>query len=103
MLKLNLKPTFTETVELTVPGKKIPARVKLTFKYRTRSQYLEWNDALKGKEDDEVLMGVIEGWQGFDEDFSREAVETLIDAYPASSQEIIAAYHSLLLGSRAKN
>lgn len=103
MLKLNLDPTFTESVEITVPGQKKTGKINLTFKYRTRSEMLEFSEAAKGKKDLELIKEIVVGWSGIDEDFSEENLEVFLDNYPASPLEISTAYNRLLLESRIKN
>lgn len=114
MLKLNPDPTFTDDVEITVPGQKEPGTIPLTFKYRNRDEFKEWFGGLdekrdkngkvtrKGKTFTEAFLEFVLGW-GLDEEFNKENVEIFLTNYPAAYQEIFTQYSKMLLVSRIKN
>lgn len=114
MLKLNLEPTFTATLSLTVPGKKEPGELSLTFRYMGLKEYAEWVVSSVEKKNDEgevirpmksnvaAFMEFVVGWE-FKEEFSKANVETFLNNYPAAFAEILGAYCDFLLESRLKN
>lgn len=114
MLKLNPNPTFSDEIEITVPGQKEPGAISLTFKYRSRKEYAEFLASLEeekdaagkvvksGKTVAEALPEFVLGWDLPDE-FTAETVAIFLDNYPAAYGEIFAAYSRLLFESRVKN
>lgn len=107
MLTLNPAPTFKGTARITVPGQDQPAEIQLTWKHKTRDEYDAWlasaaSFADKGG-DAPFLAEVIADWSGIDQAFSLDALRTLLAVYPAAGGELLAAYQTDLLASRAKN
>lgn len=103
---LQPKPTFKSEVSIPVPGGK-EGTIKFEFKHKGRKELRVFIESL-GKEDAqrddaEALMDIVAGWEGVDEKFSKEALETLVDAYPGAASAIFTAYHRALLEGRAKN
>lgn len=103
MFKIDPDPTFQAEVGLTVPGQKEAAKVKLTFKYKTRSEAADFSDRLKDLTFKDACSEIVTGWDGVDVDFSPENLEKLIDNYVPSGGEVIGAYFRELGESRAKN
>ena len=103
MLKIVPEPTFKTSVQITVPGQEEPATVELIFNYMSKTKALEFFSDMKGKTDVEALTILIAGWGGFDVPFSKAALETFLDNYPAAAFEIIQAFNRNLLESRIKN
>jgi len=107
MLKITPDPKFTADVEITVPGKKKPELLSMTFKYMPRDEAVAWF-AKKIKEnstDLDTLMELILDWDGFDGPFpfNKENLKLILDNYPAAGGDIGKAYRSLLFESRVKN
>jgi hypothetical protein len=103
MLKINPDPEFTESVDITVPGKKKPVTVSFTFKYRTRVEVIAFWEVNKDKKYVEIIPEIITGWSGFDAEYNQQNLETFLDNYTSAALEIINAYQGLLLESRVKN
>lgn len=124
MLKLNPDPTFKADVAITVPGQSEPGTISLTFKYRSRKEYADFLNWLKGDdvadevENDEEAEAVekvsgkttaeafpefVSGWKGMNAKFTPENIEIFLDNYPAAYMEIFSQYSKLLLASRVKN
>ena len=103
MLKIVPEPTFKANVQITIPGQEDTASVELTFNYMSKTKALEFFSEMKGKTDVEALTTLIAGWDGFDVPFSKAALETFLDNYPAAAFEIIQAFNRNLLESRIKN
>ena len=114
MLKLNPDPTFTDDVEITVPGQKEPGTIPMTFKYRSRKEYQEFLESLEEKKSDkgkvtrkektfvEAFPEFVLGW-GLEEEFCQKNIEIFLNNYPVAYQEIFTFYSKMLLVSRVKN
>ena len=108
-LKLKLDPTFWWDVYITVPGKPKPEKIEMEFVYRTRDEYEAFQKEIleaartKPLEDWELVMRSASGWRGVESDWDESGVKALLNAYPASGQDIAGAYHEALLGSRRGN
>lgn len=114
MLKLNPNPTFSDEIEITVPGQKEPGSISLTFKYRSRKEYVEFLSSLEEEKDKaekvvkpgktvaEALPEFVLGWD-LPEEFTAKNVAIFLNNYPAAYGEIFAAYSRLLFESRVKN
>lgn len=107
MLTLNPAPTFKGTARITVPGQEQPAEIQLTWKHKTREQYDAWMASAASFADQggdaAFLAEVIADWASVDQVFSLGALGTLLAVYPAAGHELLAAYQTDLLASRAKN
>lgn len=100
-ITLTVKPTFTATVAIPVPGE-ISADVVFTFKHRTRDEFKEFITSLPGSEDIDVLMDIACGWD-LEEPFDRASVEKMMQIYMGAAKPIIETYISELTGARTKN
>lgn len=109
MLPINPDATFKVPVSITVPGKTEPAVIEIEYRHKGRKAYQVWWDSANGRSDVEVLGEAIVGWTGpIDEHgsslaYTAENLALVLDRYPASALEILSAYRSGLLDSRAKN
>ena len=98
---LAIKPTFTAKVMIPVPGK--PAEpVEFTFKGRTRDEFKEFIDALKDREDVDVVMDICSGWE-LEDAFDKANVETLTQNYLGAARAIIEKYLNELTQARLGN
>jgi len=114
-LKLNLNPTFSADVDVTIPGIEKPEKVKMVFKYRDQKTFREWLDGLSEQRDEngivireaktfvEAFMDFVAAWPGVDAEYDKETVEAFLGSYPAAYVEIFGQYSKLLFGSRIKN
>lgn len=109
MLKLNPNPTFSATVQLSVPGSDKTIPVKMVFRHRTMKQIIAWFKLQEKRESAEALSELIESWSGITDDegndieFSREALATLLENYQPATNEIIRGYMQELAQSKVKN
>ena len=103
MFKITPKTTFTAPVALSVPGEKTAARITVEFKHLSKKAIKAYFEGLEGKTDSEALAEIVVGWEGVDAQFSGEALETLLDNYPAAATELFEAFRSELLEARTKN
>jgi len=100
-LSLTTAPTFTKSVAIPVPGRK-PVPVDFTFKGRTRDAFREYLDGAEGRDDVDMLMDTICGWE-LEDEFSRESVEQLVQNYAGSARAIIETYVREVTGARLGN
>ncbi|MFA6203787.1 MAG: phage tail assembly chaperone [Gallionella sp.] len=109
MLKLNPNPTFSATVQISVPGSEKTIAVKMVFRHRTMKQITAWFKLQEKRESSEALAELIESWSGIFDDksneieFSRESLTTLLENYQPATNEIIRAYMQELAQSKVKN
>lgn len=109
MLKLTPSPTFTASVQISVPGSEIPETIKVVFRYKSADQLSSWFESSKESKTRDALSQVIDSWSGvFDADgeavpYSLDALDALITAYSPSGRELIRAYVRELTESRSKN
>jgi hypothetical protein len=109
LFKLTPAPTFKAKVKITAPGGEV-AEIEFTFKHKGRKAFDAWaRGAAKSESDVAWLDEVIEAWDGPQDSagevvpYSRQALDTLLDAYPAASGEITAGYALSLHESRRGN
>lgn len=103
MFKLTPNPTFIAAVALSLPGEAKPANVKITFKHLVRPQIKAFFEGLEGKTDAEALGEIVVGWEGFDADFSQDALTELCSNYPKAGGEIFTAFKRELVDAPTKN
>ncbi len=100
-LTLALAPTFKAHVQIPVPGKRA-ASVEFTFKARTREDFFAWLESQAGRDDVDVLMDIICGWD-LEDEFSRETVSQLVQFYIGSAKAISDTYMRESSGARLGN
>ena len=110
MLSIVPPTTFTASARVSVPGSATDAELHITWRHKTVRQFAAWQgSAHKAASDAEFLAEVIASWAGVgDADgkplpYSPQALAQLLDAYPASGQELVQAYRAALVEARAKN
>lgn len=114
MFKLNPAPTFRATVPISQPGDEPPLQLEVIFRHRGRAELAALmaevsNSTAHGKSDVDALSQIIDAWTGVvDADgavvaYSRQALERLLDAFPASGADIFRAYWTELTESKRKN
>lgn len=114
MFQLNPNPTFSFTAQITVPGGEAQP-LALIGRHKGRTALDEWIGLPKRLAesgapimDADYIGQVLDGWQVATSDgvavpYSIEALQVLLDGYPAAAGEIFAAYLRALTESRAKN
>lgn len=100
-LSLTQDPTFKSSVAIPIPGKRAVS-VEFTFKGRTRDEFREYLDAMSGREDLDVLMDTLCGWE-LEDQFSRENVDRLMQSYPGAGKAILERYIGEISGARVGN
>ena len=105
-LKLISEPTFKAKVPVPVAGADKPVMVEMTFKHKTRTDFLKWRDTLpnegESRPDLDAVMDVLCGWE-LDDQFNRENVETLLENYLGAAFNILQTYTDQLLQAQLKN
>lgn len=125
MIKLVPNPTFEAPVKLAVPGQKEPVEVTFTFRALARKhliallivtkvaqaswlkrnwEYLKlsWRVGHPAGVID-MLNEVITGWKGFDVDYSKNALHTLVSEFPGAHSSIFLSYLENQEEGRRKN
>jgi hypothetical protein len=103
-LTLTPGPTFKHTVLIPVTGGE-PAPVVCEFRHRTRSELAAYvEDLAKGeKPDEDLLMDLLVGWSGPDQEFTREAVVLLCENYPLAARSVLDGYLNAYADAKRKN
>ena len=103
MLKITPNPKFDAAVDVPVPGQKKAEKLTVTFKYMNTTARDAFLKAMNDQPKIDALMGIIEGWQGVDVDFSRDALENLLTNYAGLDTLLFKAFfdehHKALLGN----
>lgn len=89
-IQLTANPTYKAKVSIPVPGSRA-AEVEFTFKARPKPEFKEFMESLRDREDIDVVMDCVCGWE-LDDAFSRENVAKLLDSYIGSARAIITKY-----------
>lgn len=106
MFVLQPNPTFKETVVIPVPGAEsgsITFVFKRLGKKALRALFGSITKEGAEREDADVLEEIVAGWEGVDVEFSRQALETLCDAYPGAATAVILGYNKAMTEVKAKN
>lgn len=121
--KVTPNPTFSEFVQLSVPGSPVPARISVTFRHKTGKEVETWFESNKDRPAVDGLDEVIAGWgepvlnekceeepgispigaDGEKLPYTREALATILTNYSASTDELVRGYLRALRESRVKN
>lgn len=105
MFSITPNPVFTIPVQISVPGEAVPATITVRFKHKNKAALKALGERIeKGELDDpQVLTELVDGWQDVDQPYSREALEALLNNYPASAGELLTAWRKAISESRVKN
>jgi hypothetical protein len=98
---LTPNPTFSAIVSIPVPGG-LPYPVTFTFKGRTREDFNEFIKGLPGREDMDILMDIVSGWE-LEDVFDKAHVQELHDGYLGAARAIIDKYLAELTNGRLGN
>lgn len=106
MFVLQPKPTFKADIVIPTPGGG-EGKIKFEFKHMGRKDLQAFYDGLVNgdvvRDDVDALADLIAGWEGVDTKFSREALETLLDAYPGAASAVFDGYRKALYEGKQKN
>lgn len=84
MFKLEPNPTIEAEVAIPVPGG-APAKVAFIFRHKGRRDLQRFLEAAQGREDPESIAEIVADWRGGDTPYLREALDALLDGYPAAA------------------
>lgn len=103
-LKKNPNPTFKHEVEIPVPGEK-PEKVEFVFRHKGKKAYQQFVEDCIGRDDTESTLEIVTGWNIEDEfgPVSKEALETLYEAYPGAPNAVFIGYSKGLHQGRLGN
>jgi len=101
-LTLVAEPTFKAKVAIPVAGLSGPVEIIFEFKHRTKSDLAKWMEGAKDRLDIDSVMGTVVGW-GFDDEFSRDNVQLLLENHHGASRAIASKYLSELMALRLGN
>ena len=91
--KIQANPTFNTKAPIPVPGAD-SVKIDFTYIHRTRKEFKAYMEAMTqddGKDDIDLVMETISGWELTDE-FNRENVEELLENYHGAARAIIDTY-----------
>lgn len=109
MIKLIPSPTFEATVLLTVAGESEPLKLAMVFNHKTADEAGQWFAANHERSAADALDELIVSWSGVMGDdgklveYSKAALETLLQNYRPAANEIVRAWQKELTESRVKN
>lgn len=99
--KLEAAPTFDAVVDIPVHGAE-PAKVKFTFRHRTRDELDAFYKAAGERTVDESVLAVVAGWE-LDDELNAESVAKLTQNYMGAGPAITDAYIHAMLQARLGN
>ena len=100
-LKLIAEPTFKAKVGIPVIGGE-PVQVEMIFKHRTRSALTEWLTTREGKEEIDVFLDMVQGWD-LEDPFNRDNALLLVENYHGAAYEALKTYVEQLKQAKLGN
>lgn len=102
MFKINAEPTFDAT--LTIIGQGREQQLKVTFKSKTRTEYLDMLKSIGNNELDmiDALLSILTAWDA-DADLNAASIKQLQEQQPGCDWAIINGYGSALGVARKGN
>ena len=100
-ISIDPNPTFTAQVPIPVHGGD-PVMVGFTFKHRTLDEMAEWVGNRGGKADVDAVLDMVDGWE-FAEEFTPEAVASLLQKRIGASLSIFTVYTREIYQAKLKN
>ena len=84
MFALQPKPTFKVEISIPTPEGK-PGKFVVEFKHKGRKAFKAFIEGFSAegeeRQDVDVLLDIVAGWQGVDAPFNKDNLETLLDNY----------------------
>lgn len=103
MFKIQHNPTFKTIVPLSIAGQEEQPEIEVEFKYFGRRALREVIDRNAAEGEAAILKEVVVGWGRIDEPYSTEALDRLLDEFPAAASDFFIAYRRELVESKRKN
>lgn len=101
ILKLVANPTFKSKVGIPVAGGET-VDVEFTFKHRTRTDLVPFVQPEKDRDDLDMMMECVIGWD-LAEEFNRQNASIFLENYGGAAYAIYLRYLEELTGQRSKN
>jgi Phage tail assembly chaperone len=102
LFKLEPAPTFWAPVSIPLPGGET-GEIRVKFRYRNRDAFVELLKEAATLDDVDMLLRVIDDWDGPDAAFSPETLGRLLGNYQQAGRALFRAYRDNLLGAAEKN
>lgn len=100
--RINPEPTFRVTVEIPAAG--MPDQeLDVEFRRKTKDELVAFFSSFAGRNDGDILMEIVSGWHNCETPFSKEALEAVMQTYPAAGKAILAKYGVESTGARLGN
>lgn len=95
MFKLSPAPVFACDIHISTPAG--PVLLPIKFRHQGKKALKDWSASAAGRSDADVLAQVIVSWSVIDDaglsiDFSKTALETLLDEFPPAARQIYVGY-----------
>jgi hypothetical protein len=100
-LALTPNPTFKSKVDIPVAGGP-PVPVEMTFKHKTKTQLIEFQNTLDKRTDPESFMEMVAGWD-LEHDFTVENVTTVLENYIGAAWAVYDKYRTELIAAKLGN
>lgn len=102
MFKIEADPTFEASI--TIIGQGREQTLNVTFKHKTRVEYMKWAEGLKSDEGSisKSILQIMEKWDA-NAPLTSAGIKKLQDHQPGADLAIIQAYGQALLVERKKN
>lgn len=103
--KLKQNPTFWRSVSLKSLDGEVQT-LELELQHKTKTALKAFYDLINSPEkpaDEDLVLELVAGWRKVDAEFSRDALLTLMDQYPAAAGEIWADYQAAYQEAARKN
>lgn len=101
-VSIKAKPTFNAEVSIPRPGSD-PLKIVAVFRHRTKKELASFLEQSRGCEDLDITMGMLDGWVDVEEEFSRDAVEGLLEDFYGAADAFAFAYVRELQKARSGN
>ena len=106
MFVLQPNPTFKKDVTIPTPGGSEQV-LTLVFKYRDADELAaltaSLGDEANPREDLDILLDMVAGWEDVDAKFNKEAFAKLLKNYPLAKREIFESYFKAYYEGKEKN
>lgn len=108
MFVLQPKPTFKVPVSIPTPSG-VAGKFTVEFRHKGRKAFREFVETFTAdkegdvRSDADALDEIIADWKGVDAPYSKEALETLLDNFPAAARELFSAYNAALFEGKVDN
>ncbi|MBK7822934.1 MAG: hypothetical protein IPJ61_18290 [Tessaracoccus sp.] len=100
-ITLAVAPTFKLDVSIPVIGER-NVTVGFTFKGRSKTQFNEYMQAMRGMADPDAMMETVCGWDQ-EHEFNRDNMVLFLESHPLAAEAVLSRYMKEYLGARLGN